>query len=91
MREVIPMALNQKCPKCGSTHVQLSNIESKHGCFWFILFGWIYLIWILIKWCIGIMEFRARVMSGRVNAGFLDAKRLTIAMIVPITLRVNSI
>lgn len=49
------MGLNQKCPKCGSTHVQLSNVESKHGCLWFILFGWIYWIWVLVKWMIGFM------------------------------------
>ena len=51
------MALNQQCPKCGSNRVQLSNIESKHGCFWFLIFGWIYLIWIPIKWCIGLLVF----------------------------------
>ena len=50
------MALNQRCPRCGSTHVQLSNVETKHGCLWLILFGWLYLIWI-IKWCIGITVF----------------------------------
>ena len=49
------MALNQKCPKCGSTHVQLSNVESKHGCLWFILFGWIYWAWVFCKWMIGFM------------------------------------
>ena len=49
------MALNQKCPKCGSTHVQLSNVESKHGCLWTILFGWLYLIWVAIKWIIGFL------------------------------------
>ena len=51
------MALNQQCPKCGSTNVQLSNVESKHGCFWFLVFGWMYLILIPIKWCIGLMVF----------------------------------
>lgn len=47
------MANNQRCPKCGSNHVQLSNVESKHGFFWFIIFGWIYLIVLPIKWFIG--------------------------------------
>ena len=56
-REVIIMSLNQQCPKCGSTHVQLSNIENKHGCFWFIIFGLPYLFWVMIKWCIGCMVF----------------------------------
>ena len=51
------MALNQQCPKCGSTHVQLSNVESKHGCLWFILFGWVYCFWVFIKGCIGLMIF----------------------------------
>ena len=46
---------NQKCPKCGSSHVQLSNVESKHGFFWFLLFGWIYLVLIPIKWCLGLL------------------------------------
>lgn len=49
------MSLNVKCPKCGSTSVQLSNVSSKHGCFWFILFGCYYLVWIFIKWMIGLM------------------------------------
>ena len=49
------MALNQKCPRCGSTHVQLSNVESKHGCLWFILFGWLYVMWVFMKWIIGFM------------------------------------
>lgn len=48
------MEMNQKCPRCGSTHVQLSDVGSKHGCFWFLMFGWLYIIWIPIKWCIGL-------------------------------------
>ena len=48
------MALNVKCPKCGSTEVQLSSVSSKHGCLWFILLGWVYLITIPIKWIIGL-------------------------------------
>ena len=51
------MAINRKCPKCGSTKVQLSNEESKHGCLWTVLFGCIYIPWIMIKWCIGGMIF----------------------------------
>lgn len=49
------MAYNVKCPKCGSTHVQLSNIQSKHGCLWFILLGWLYLFALAFKWLIGLM------------------------------------
>ncbi len=48
------MSLDRKCPKCGSEKVQLSNISSKHGCLWFILFGIFYVIWVMIKWCIGL-------------------------------------
>ena len=32
------MAVNKKCPKCGSENVQLSNESSKHGCLFLILF-----------------------------------------------------
>lgn len=49
------MAINVTCPKCGSTKVQLSDVSRKHGCLWFILFGWIYLFWIMIKWMIGFL------------------------------------
>ena len=48
------MAINQKCPKCGSKNVQLTSSNSKHGCLWFLLLGWIYLILIPIKWMIGL-------------------------------------
>lgn len=51
------MALNRKCPKCGSTKVQLSSQQSKHGCLWFILFGVFYIIWIMYKWVIGLIIF----------------------------------
>jgi len=51
------MSLNVKCPKCGSTQVQLSSVSSKHGCLWLVLFGWAYLLWLMIKWTIGIMVF----------------------------------
>ena len=48
------MALNRKCPKCGSDKVQLSNVRSKNGCLWFILFGFWFLIWRLVKFCIAL-------------------------------------
>lgn len=47
------MSLNKKCPKCGSEKVQLSNVRSKHGILWLILFGLFYISWIILKWCIG--------------------------------------
>lgn len=49
------MGLNQRCPKCGSSHVQLSSVQSKLGCLWFVLFGWLYLLLVIVKWCIGIL------------------------------------
>ena len=51
------MGINRKCSRCGSTHVQLSDERSKHGCLWLILFGFFYLAWIIIKWIIGLMVF----------------------------------
>lgn len=51
------MAINIKCPKCGGTHVQLSDESSKHGCLWTILFGVYYIIWVMMKWTIGFMIF----------------------------------
>ena len=51
------MGINRHCPRCGSTHVQLSDERSKHGCLWFIFFGFFYLFWIMIKWVIGFMVF----------------------------------
>lgn len=51
------MAINVKCPKCGSEKVQLSNESSKHGCLWTILFGIYYIFWVMIKWTIGIILF----------------------------------
>ena len=51
------MAINVKCPKCGSTKVQLSDESKKHGCLWLILFGWLYVIWVMIKWMIGAFIF----------------------------------
>lgn len=46
-----------KCPKCGDTKVQLTAERSKHGCLWFILFGAFWLMWVGIKWTIGLMIF----------------------------------
>ena len=54
---MIDMAVNHKCPKCGSNHVQLTSERSKHGCFWFILFGIYYLVLVIIKWIIGLLFF----------------------------------
>ena len=51
------MAINRKCPKCGSTKVQLSNERSKHGCLFTILFGVWYLALVVIKWIIGLILF----------------------------------
>lgn len=51
------MSLNVRCPKCGSTHVQLSDVSSKHGCLFTILFGIWYIILVAIKWIIGIIIF----------------------------------
>ena len=51
------MAINVRCPKCGSTKVQLSSESKKHGCLWLILFGWYYVIWVMIKWMIGAFIF----------------------------------
>lgn len=49
--------LNVKCPKCGGTHVQLSNERSKNGCLWTLIFGVYYLALVLVKWCIGVAVF----------------------------------
>ncbi len=46
---------NVKCPHCGSNNVQFSSERSKHGCLWFLLFGWLYILWILCKWMIGLL------------------------------------
>lgn len=55
--EEYKVAINMKCPKCGSEYVQLSNESSKHGCLFTILFGVYYIFWVMIKWCIGICIF----------------------------------
>ena len=51
------MGVNAKCPKCGGTRVQLSNERSKHGCFWFLVFGLYFIFWTMIKWMIGLLVF----------------------------------
>ena len=51
------MAINHKCPRCGSPRVKMSGEKSKHGCFWMILFGIYYFFWIMIKWIIGLVIF----------------------------------
>ena len=51
------MAINRKCPKCGSSRVQLSNERSKNGCFWSLIFGIWYIPYVILKWVIGIMIF----------------------------------
>lgn len=48
------MGVNVKCPKCGSTKVQLSNEMNKHGCLWTILFGIYYFFWLIFRWIIGL-------------------------------------
>lgn len=49
--------VNKKCPKCGSEKVQLSNESSKHGCLYLILFTIPYVIWMFLKWMIGLILF----------------------------------
>lgn len=51
------MGVNKKCPKCGSTKVQLSSEKSKHGFLWFILFGVLYGMWWMVKLCVAILVF----------------------------------
>lgn len=43
----------KQCPRCGGTRVQLSMERSKHGCFWFIVFGIWFIVWRIVKYCIG--------------------------------------
>ena len=51
------MGVNIKCPKCGSTKVQLSNESNKHGCLNLLLFGWYFVIWLMIRYTIGFLVF----------------------------------
>ena len=49
------MSVNKKCPKCGSTKVQLSSEKSKHGILWTILFGVYYACWWFCKAMVALM------------------------------------
>lgn len=49
------MAINVRCPKCGSTRVQLSNERSRHGCLMTLLFGFYYLAVVAVRWIIGLV------------------------------------
>ena len=51
--------INKLCPKCGSSHVQLSNEETHHhGFFWWLFFGWYaWFVYICCKWTIGLTVF----------------------------------
>ena len=49
------MAINRKCPKCGSERVQLSNEANRHGCLFTLLFGIWYLMVVLVRWMIGLV------------------------------------
>ena len=86
------MAVNVKCPKCGSTNVQLSSESSKHGCIYMVLFEVFYFCWIMIKWMIGACIFvfydwwmaivhavLKKGMSGSQNGGFQIAEESIIA------------
>ncbi len=48
------MRLNVRCPRCGSRRVQCSNERSKNGCFWFFLIGFPYVLFVLLKWMVGL-------------------------------------
>ena len=49
------MSINKKCPKCGSSRVQLTDQTKRHGCLWLFLFGVYYVAWTFIKWIIGLL------------------------------------
>lgn len=49
------MALNAKCPKCGSERVQMSAESKNHGFLKLVFFGIFYILWLLIKCVIGLM------------------------------------
>ena len=49
------MALNPSCPKCGSGRVQLTVETRRHGCFWLVLFGVYYVLYIIFRWIIGLL------------------------------------
>jgi len=55
-----------KCPKCGSENIrteqkQLGNISVKmkrgNGCLWWLLLGWIYLLYVMFVWIFKMMYF----------------------------------
>lgn len=47
----------KKCPKCGSSKTQMTQKKSKHGLLWAILFGIFWLMWVMMKWVVGVMIF----------------------------------
>lgn len=49
------MAINKRCPRCGGTYVQLSAERSKHGFFYYLVFGCAFIWWRIIKAIIGIL------------------------------------
>ena len=51
------MALNKKCPKCGSSKTQLVDNKSKHGFIKLILFGMYYMLWYMCKVMFGTIIF----------------------------------
>lgn len=69
------MALNIKCPRCGGVRVQLSSERSKHGFLWFLIFGVLYLVWIPIKWTIGLtillFDWWMAIIKGIMNKGYV--------------------
>lgn len=51
------MAVNKKCPKCGSTKVQVTSEKSKHGFFWTLIFGIYYCLWWMCKFTGAVIVF----------------------------------
>ena len=51
------MSINPTCPKCGSNRVQLTMEKRSRGFLWFLFFGVFYIIWVMLKWVIGIAVF----------------------------------
>lgn len=46
------MSLDRKCPKCGSTKVQLTQDKSKHSLIKLIFFGIFYIVYLMYKWIV---------------------------------------
>lgn len=70
------MAINCKCPKCGSDHVQLSNEANKHGILFTIIFGLPYLIIVFFKYIIGLMilvcyDWWMAIIKNKQNKGYV--------------------